>query len=572
VERIEESAAVGIWELDLVTRKATWSRGVSDLHGLDHLAEQEPESALSLYSAAERERISTNLGIAEELGYPFDFVTTFVDANDIPHRIRVCGERVVPETGNLRLAGIVQDVTDLYEARSRLGEAVENDPVTQVRNSQAFEKSLADWTGDNGPAKFALVTIGVPETMAVRQSFGMLLTDMMLREVADVLWSQLKDGEVLARISPEAFAFLTHVALDPGELTNRVGNVLKLLNRNVTVLRNRIDIEPQGSVAMFPADGATPLDLLLAADLAFRAAGDTADCAIAFFDQSMLDRFAVRENASHLLRSAIAEERVLPFYQPIVRLSDGVVTSFEALARLNLPDGSVLGPAGFWSALLHPHIARELGFIMCDAVLAQLAAWQEAGLDLPTVSLNATASDLSEGGMCTNLLQALESRNISPAYLKIEVTENVLLGERDGCIGQEISALRAQGISVSLDDFGTGHASLTNLLSLPVDEVKVDQSFVNGLADDADSRAITSSILDLATKMQISTVSEGIETAEQLAFVRDNGSTHGQGFLLGHPMPAEEATALVGIGMIDIESLMTTRGSILTHPNGLPTQ
>ena len=122
--------------------------------------------------------------------------------------------------------------------------------------------------------------------------------------------------------------------------------------------------------------------------------------------------------------------------------------------------------------------------------------------------------------------------------------------------------MRAQGLSISLDDFGTGHASLTNLLSLPVDEVKVDRSFVNGLADDADSRAITSSILSLARKMEISTVSEGIETAEQLAFVRDNGSTHGQGFLLGHPMSAEEATALGGIGRIDVESLMGSRQAV----------
>jgi len=562
VARIEERIAVGHWELDLVTRKVAWSRGISELHGLDHLAAQQPGSVLSLYSAAERERISTNLRIAEELGYPFDFVTSLVDADGVAHRIRISGERVVPEIGNTRLVGIVQDITDLHETRSRLDEALENDPVTQVRNSQAFEKSLAEWTGDNGPGRFALVTIGVPEIMGVRQSFGMFLTDMMLREMANVLRSQLKDGEVLARISPEAFSFLTHAALDPGELSNRVGNVLKLLNRNVTVLRNRIDIEPQGSVAMFPADGATPLDLMLAADLAFRAVGDMADSAIAFFDQSMLDRFAARENASQLLRSAIAEARVLPFYQPIVRLSDGVVTSFEALARVNMPDGSVLGPAGFWSALLHPHIAREVGFIICDAVIAQLAAWQAAGLDLPTISVNATASDLSEGGMCTSLLQALEARNISPTCLKVEVTENVLLGQGDCRIGQEISALRAQGLSISLDDFGTGHASLTNLLSLPVDEVKVDRSFVNGLADDADSRAITSSILSLARKMEISTVSEGIETAEQLAFVRDNGSTHGQGFLLGHPMSAEEATALGGIGRIDVESLMGSRQAV----------
>lgn len=405
------------------------------------------------------------------------------------------------------------------------------------------------------------MTIGVPEIMTVRKSLGMSLTDLMLREMADALRSQLNDGEVLARTSFETFSILTDHSLDPEMLRDRVSGILKLLDMNVSVLRRRLDIEPQGAVAMFPNDGKVPLDLLRAADLAFHAAHDTPEMSVAFFDASMLDQFELSENASGFLQSAIDEGRVVPFFQPIVRLSDGHLVAFEALIRVRKADGSIAGPVDFWPALLDPRIARKVGFIMRDMIIDQLAQWQAIYLDVPRVSLNATTSDLSKGGMYNDLLQALAVRNVSPSLLKVEVTENVMLAEHGSSVDANIAALRDQGIGISLDDFGTGFASLTNLLSLPTDEVKIDQSFVRSIGKDFDGQAITSSILELATKMSIDTVSEGIETADQLAFVREHGSTHGQGFLLGRPMSAKDATALVPVGHVDIPALMRTQDS-----------
>ncbi len=560
LERLEAGLAAGQWELDLVTEQVTWSKGIFDLHGIAEDNEPSLEKALSFYPKAERERITANLNLAAESGRPFDISAGFVDADDNHRRVRVRGEKVTPEGGNPRIEGIFQDITAHHEIRTRLNAAMENDPVTRVHNSQAFEKILADWVADETRPAFALITIGVPDIMTVRQSLGMSLTDMMLREIANALRSQLEDGEVLARTSFEAFSFLTEDMKDKTALNNRVVEILKMLNRFVTILRKRLDIEPQGSVALFPSDGQLPVDLLRAADLAFRAAHDDPEVGVAFFNMSMLDTFEVRENASSFLQHAIDQDRVQPFYQPIVRLSDGKVTSFEALVRVVAEDGTVHGPARFWPALMHPHIARKIGFIMRDAIIAQLAAWLKADFDVPRISLNAATSDLSTGGMYKDLLQVLQERQVSPTLLKVEVTENVLLANPGVGVERNIATLRSQGISISLDDFGTGYASLTNLLSLPTDEVKVDGSFIRTIRLDEDSRFITSSILEMASKMHIDTVSEGIETTDQLVFVRDNGSTHGQGFLLGHPMSAEDATALSEIGRIDIAGLLPDSG------------
>ncbi|MDF1721588.1 MAG: sensor domain-containing phosphodiesterase [Minwuia sp.] len=561
VDRLETNLAVGHWELDLVTDKLTWSKGVFSLHGI--AADREPtlEEALSFYPVPERERIIASLKRATESGRSFDITAHFIDARQDTRQVRVRGEKIVPESGNPRLAGIFQDITDRQETQNQLNAAMENDPVTRVRNSQSFEKLLANWVGDGERDAFTLITIGVPEIMTVRKSLGMSLTDMMLREMADALQSQLEDGEILARTSFEAFSLLTDQNIGPDMLRDRVTGILQLLNLKVTVLRRRLDIEPQGAIAQFPSDGQMPVDLLRAADLAFHAACDDPDAGVALFDATMLDRFEVRENASGFLQDAIDEGRVVAYFQPIIRLSDGHLAAFEALIRIRLADGSIAGPADFWPALMDAHIARRVGFIMRDTIIDQLAQWQTAGLDVPRVSLNATTSDLSSGGMYDDLLQALAARNVSPSLLKVEVTENVLLDDHKSRVDSNIATLREHGIGISLDDFGTGYASLTNLMSLPTDEVKIDHIFVRSIGKDKDSHAITSSILEMATKMGIDTVSEGIETADQLNFVRTHGSTHGQGFLLGRPMPAADATELVKVGSVDIAALMHARES-----------
>ncbi len=556
LERLETGLAVGQWELDLVTHQLNWTDGIFNIHGLDQARGPSLETALSYFPDPDRTRIITNMKLASEAGRPFDITARFIDEKKHSRHVRVRGRRVVPGNGNPRLEGIFQDVTDQHEIQARLIAAMENDPVTRVRNSQSFEKVLADWVADENRPAFGLVTIGVPEIMTVRQSLGMSLTDMMLREIANAMRSQMGDGEILARTSFDAFSFLMEDVADTVALNNRLVEILTLLNRSVAILRKRLDIEPQGAVALYPADGQMPVDLLRAADLAFRAAHDDPEVGIAFFNDCMRNRFEVRESASSFLQHAIDAGRVVAYFQPIIRLSDGQVSSFEALVRVLEEDGSILGPARFWPALMHPHIARKVGFIMRDAIIDQLTHWRDVGLTVPRISLNATTTDLSSGGMYKDLLQVLESRGIQPAMLKVEVTENVLLANPGSGVETNIAALREHGIGISLDDFGTGYASLTNLLSLPTDEVKVDGTFILTIEKDADSRAITGSILDMAAKMHIDTVSEGIETAHQLAFVRDNGSTHGQGFLLGRPMSSADATALARIGRIDIEALL----------------
>ncbi|MDF1732083.1 MAG: sensor domain-containing phosphodiesterase [Minwuia sp.] len=553
-QRLEETLAAGHWELDLAKSTFKLSPGAFDLHRLPGAQARTFRSVAARYPESERRRLADALRLARDVGRPFDMKSYFVDAVGLPRQVRVRGERVSGEGESARIAGVVHDVSGVHETEIRLTSAINADPITRVSNSQAFERNLADRIAGAPDEPFALISVGIPDIVTVRQSHGLSQMDAMLRDIATVLRTDLQEGETLGRTSYEAFSIMTTEGVSEDSIRERCRHLLTRLNVEVAVLQRRLDINPECSVAMYPRDGATVDRLLRSADLALRVSYDDPHSDVVFFDAPMRDRFEIRENATDFLQSAVDEHRILPFYQPIVRLSDGYVSGFEALVRVRLPDGSLSDPPQFWPALMDANMSRKVGFIMRDAVISQMQQWRQSYGLTPSISLNAAWSDLSNGGMHADLIKMLAARNLEPGQLKIEVTETVMLSEPATSVDANLKSLRAQGVRISLDDFGTGYGSLISLLSLPTDEVKIDRNFVGTVMERAASRAITSSIIELAAKMGITTVSEGIETPAQLAFVRERGSTHGQGYLLGPPMPDDAAAALLRKGYVDLDA------------------
>ena len=182
-----------------------------------------------------------------------------------------------------------------------------------------------------------------------------------------------------------------------------------------------------------------------------------------------------------MLRAALAQGRLVPFYQPKVRLDDGRCCGFEALARIVAEDGSIIGPSTFGPALEDRALARRVGKQMLTAVTADMACWQEAGLDFSSVSLNAAEADFADGKLVHRVLQRLDELKLQRSHLTIEVTESVFLGDEAWQARETLERLHQQGIKVELDDFGTGYASLTHLRAFPVSRLKIDRSFIEDL-------------------------------------------------------------------------------------------
>jgi EAL domain-containing protein (putative c-di-GMP-specific phosphodiesterase class I) len=254
-------------------------------------------------------------------------------------------------------------------------------------------------------------------------------------------------------------------------------------------------------------------------------------------------RQGMRTTMTHRLRSitqldeALSDGRVLPYYQPVVRIDTGEIIGLEALARIRDRDGGVLAAAEFKGALSDPRLAYLLTSQMLALCAADIRHWLSLGLPVHHVGFNITTADLQKGDLAHRIVNALSNAGVPAKHLILEVNEAVYVN--DDVVSQEIKSLRESGMRVALDDFGTGYASLTHLLEFPVDIIKIDKSFIDKIVDDRSSAVIVQSLLDIARQLDMRVVAEGIQTKDQAAKLLDMGCVLGQGYHYAPPASAE---------------------------------
>ena len=237
------------------------------------------------------------------------------------------------------------------------------------------------------------------------------------------------------------------------------------------------------------------------------------------------------------MRDAVAQGEIVPYYQPKVSLATGAIVGFEALARWKHPTKGLLTPGAFASAFDDPELAIAVGQHMLAAILSDLRAWLDQGLDCGRVALNLSSAEFREPGLADAVLGALAAAKIAARHIEIEITETVFLDKTSEHVAATLERLHDAGIRIALDDFGTGYASLTHLKQFPVDDIKIDQSFVRDLERDAEDAAIVSALIGLGRSLGMKVIAEGVETAGQLDYLRARSCDFAQGYLFAKPMP-----------------------------------
>jgi EAL domain-containing protein (putative c-di-GMP-specific phosphodiesterase class I) len=285
--------------------------------------------------------------------------------------------------------------------------------------------------------------------------------------------------------------------------------------------------------------------LLKMADLSLYAAKQTDRGAVRLYSNDIASLFERRSSAIELVRGALDQKTLIPFYQPKICLKTSVCFGFEALARIRSPDGAVIGPQAFAAAFQDRAMARRVGKRMLTEVVNDIAAWKGQGLGPISVSLNASEYDFGDGSFAVRVLRALEEHDVPTTWLTIEVTESVFLGAK-ACLAREaLVALDAAGVQIELDDFGTGYASLTHLRSIPVSRLKIDRSFIENICEDESSSAIVQAVIDMGHRLGCEIIAEGVELDDQAEKLRHMGCDSGQGYLFGRPMPQDSACRLL---------------------------
>jgi predicted signal transduction protein with EAL and GGDEF domain len=333
----------------------------------------------------------------------------------------------------------------------------------------------------------------------------------------------------------DEFVIVQAPITDPAQATSLAQDIIRLMGEPFDVDGHQSVVGSSIGIAVGPGDGLTPEKLLRNADLAlYRAKGDGRGM-FRFFEPAMDLQMQTRRMMEQDLRRALAAGEFELYYQPVVNLASSEISGFEALIRWNHPTEGLIAPARFIP------LAEEIGFIVPigEWVIRQACATAAQWPKNLHVAVNISAAQFRSPSLMQHIVGALAASGLLPSRLEIEITETVLLQNRETTL-EILHQLRALGVRIAMDDFGTGYSSLTYLQCFPFDKIKIDRSFVKDITENTSSLNIVRAVAALASGMGMTTTAEGVETREQLDSITSEGCTEMQGFLFSKPLPAGE--------------------------------
>lgn len=442
----------------------------------------------------------------------------------------------------MRWYGTVEDVHEQYLAGEKLRRQAYMDDLTDLPNRRRFVEELTIRLRD-ATCPVGLMVLDMDDFKLVNDRYGHPTGDAVLRLFARYLERIKTKEEFVARLGGDEFAIICANIRDESALLSRARSIE--IDLDAYMRKNKKARNCRASIGCAIGHGGeTPDAIFNRADLALYAAKSDGKARVKLFTPSIRDITSERSAAFDLVRAALREDWIEPFYQPIVNLADRSIRGFEALLRIRHPDRGILSPFAIKEALDDPRHADAIGIRMVEKVVRDMSSSASAGVACGQISINVATENLVNKEFTCTLLSLLQGKKIPMSDIKLEITERVLMDELGEAVVENLQLLRASGIGISLDDFGTGYASLIHLQKLPVDEIKIDRSFVSALGTNQNGGEIVRAMLGLAHSLNLAVVAEGIETTEEARILSKWGCQLGQGFLFARPLPFDNAVAL----------------------------
>ena len=420
-------------------------------------------------------------------------------------------------------------------ASRRLRRQALHDALTGLPNRTLLQRRAE--RALRGDALGAILLIDLDRFKEVNDTLGHDHGDELLIEVAGRLRAALRAGDTLARLGGDEFAVLLDDLPDRGAVAELACRLQDALRRPFALRGVAVDLEASIGVAHYPAHGTDFGTLVPRADVAMYDA-KRGRLGVATYSAERDPYSADRLGLLAELRRAISDDELVLHYQPKVALGSGEVIGVEALVRWQHPTRGLLPPADFVPLAERTGAVAGLTRWVVDAALAQSRAWRDRGIDLP-IAVNLAAANIVDAGLPDTIAVLLERHGVPGDRLECEISEHTVMADPVRAT-DVLARLRALGVRLSLDDFGTGHSSLAYLKQLPLDEVKIDRSFVSGMAEDENDAVIVRSTIDLARNLGLAVVAEGVESAEIMRGLADLRCDTAQGFHVSRPLPAAE--------------------------------
>jgi diguanylate cyclase (GGDEF)-like protein len=466
-------------------------------------------------------------------------IGTFAFYYDEPRAPRDAERRIVETCSHLCSIAIEHDA---IQSRNRF--MAYHDGLTGLANRAAFREDIQRFLAKPHFA-FALLLIDLDHLKHVNDTLGHAAGDVLINSVAERLIEAVPEGAKTYRLGGDEFAVVLPGCSEAGQMTEVAADIKQMIGRSLH--HDRFDMTAHASIGgvLRGCDGDDMDTLCQNADFALYHAKEASRGGFVPFERGMRTTITGRLQTIAEVDEALRDERLTAFYQPVVKLDTTEIVGVEALVRMRRRDGSLAMAGEFFAAFSDPRIAYEITDRMMRSIAADIRSWLDRGIPFQHVGLNVTTADFIRGDLEERLAEIFWAQRVPLRHVILEVTETVFMDREAKAVADTVRRLRAQGTLVALDDFGTGYGSLTHLLDLPVDIIKIDRSFIRRLIDERDSMVIVAGLLDIAAKLGKRVVAEGIETRAQAERLKAMGCVMGQGYHFAVPGPVGVTTALL---------------------------
>lgn len=539
----QELAHIGSWEWELQSNRVTWTE---ELHRIFGVKPDDEQVAFDAYvTSIHPEDRDQTLGViqgAVKADRPFHMEHRIVRPDGLVRNLDCHGRFIYDSDGNqLKMIGAAQDVTEQRRAEDQLNFLAMHDPLTGLANRSLFLQRLKDSLERPGEGtRVAVLYCDLDDFKNVNDNLGHETGDLLLAALPARLENAVQPGNTVARFGGDEFVILLEGVRDQEEAIRVADELSEAFSRPI-VAGGRTHHVSASIGIVFAVPGETSAsEVLRDADAAMYRAKSSGGGEVSVFDEDLRSDLVDRISIENDLREAVTGDQLEMEYQPIYSIDDQELAGAEALLRWRHPDRGLLLPDDFIDIAERVGMISNLGSWVIGTACREGAEWMStAGRRDLTVSVNLSATEVSDPGLTTRVERSMREHGLSRGQLALEITESALL-EQGPIPTENLRQLRKLGVSLVIDDFGTGYSSLSYLKRLPFDVLKIDREFIADVGRRREGEAIVDAILTIATSLDFEVVAEGVESFEQFEWLRARGCRYVQGFYFAHPLSLEQ--------------------------------
>ncbi len=547
IDHVLKVSSLGYWDWDLKTGNFSMPVSVQDMLGIERSEKLKFEELMNYVHEDDRDRVSYVFDDARQRGARFVVEHRMLGSDRKERYVyQQCDVIMGEDKKPSYILGTIQDVTAFKRAEEMILHQAYHDMLTDLPNQTLFKERLthAIRVAEHAHHQLAVIVLDIDRFKVINDSLGHDVGNELLVAFAGFLSGFVFEGDTVARISGNEFALLLESPSSMSEIDQLLSSLHQSLKEQAFDLAGKqVFLSLSIGIAIYPEDSLDAGGLIQCATASMRRAKARGGGQEQFYTHDMNRRVDDRLQMEADLRHALENEEIELYYQPQIDVNTRQIVAAEALARWNHKQQGLISPIRFIPLAEETGLIKPLGYYVLEHALKQNKRWNEKAYNI-SIAVNLSARQFTQPDLVEQIQTLLETYQQDPSTIELEITESIAMQDAENSISK-LHQLKALGVQLSMDDFGTGYSSLSYLHRFPLDVLKIDRSFVQDISGQAGDGAIARAVIAMSRSMGLKVIAEGVETEQQLAYLREYGCDMAQGYLVSPPLPEAEFESLL---------------------------